>query len=122
VSFLTGLRLAYDLGVVALAVVAVGSLRRWRGDATVEPGLWLAALAQLLDAAVRVGAAHAATGAWLWLVVTACNLGLIYLLWQAGLLLLGLREASRAEPARKRAALRSAHIRAVASWPGRRSG
>jgi len=107
----------YEMGIIALALGTALHLGR-RGAGAHAIALAPVALAQMVRLGARLALPLTSELAWVWLAQTAANAALIYALWQAGNLALALRCAPEA-PEEKPVEL--ARIRAVASWPGRRS-
>ena len=126
-------RLAVGGGLIALAAAALVDLRRRGGAQPAQWGLGLVAAAQAAGTTAPGGPAPA----WGWLLQTGALLGLLYLHWLGGRVLLEARpRQAETQPAATRETLPglrraqpavsavepSSRVRVVASWPHHRRG
>ena len=122
------MRLAVGGGLIALAAAALVDLRRRGGAEPAQWGLGLVATAQAAGTTTPGGSAPA----WGWLLQTGALLGLLYLAWLVGRVLLEARpRQAETQPAAARETLPglrrtqpsvssvepSSRVRVVASWP-----
>lgn len=121
-DFTAWVQLAAEAAMAALALGGALDLARRGGFAPAQMGLVLAA-------GVGVMAAEASGAAgWVWLVAMGASGVLMYALWQVGYLVVALRESTAVrqaefgeKPNAHSGVVELARVRAVASWPGRRS-